>query len=271
LSNGDNRYPPRVLDGEILPPSAQRSPPPTPYPSGSMPDTAMRGFVAIFHRWGMTHITGAIEQQNRAEAALVQLAKTRQELAAVQGVSLELDAIRETARRGILNKLASEELARTEALANQQHAAELAAIDRRMALSAKKREMRVAEQIDKQESVAAVARAKQNATVAHRQLAAAQRISKADIERLVLDTLRERHNAFARMTDARVKAELAEAMRVASAAIAADENPSDDFTQDEFDALVQDFEAMEVRRGLSAGEQDLLNRLRAFRHGRRSS
>ncbi len=270
MTNHDEGKLPVTLNGEVMPPAKIRAESTVPYPSAPMPDTAMRGIVAIFHRWGMSHIADAIEQQNRAETALVKLHETRLQLAKVEGISGTLDQVRENAKQNMLSKLNHEARARKESEDKHKHELVIAALDRKMELSAKKRQVRIAEELDKQDGVRQVADAKKDATIARRQLLAAQRISKADIERTVLDKLTERHKALEREADAHATARLVDMARRLKEVKVSPPDPIDTFTPAELEDFLSEFERLEQGRGtLSVEVQEGVRRYHQLLLGQR--
>lgn len=266
---------PAPINGEVLPSTSANSYLPAPYPAASMPDTAMRGIVATFHRWGMKRIGDAIAEQNRAESELVKLHHTRLELTKARARSEVLGDIRQHEKDKIFAQMAVEQeqwRQQEEQRTANAHDREMAAFDRKMQLMAKKREVRVAEEIDKRNSVAKVAGAKENALLARKRLEAAGHITKAQVEKIVLDALHYRNEALKKEAVSDGEAQIVDAARRQAPTESAPENESDYFTDEEVnDGVIAEFEHKEEQRGLSSGEREILKRLKAFMDGRRNA
>lgn len=249
------------VEGEILPAGTVSRMPAAVYPQMSLPDTGMRGVAAILYRWGFGHIAKAIEAQTAVEVAMEKLHDAQGRRADAEGRSLNLALIRETARKKLFYSLMTE-------AETAQHNYEMAALQRQSELSAKKREVRVAEELDKQRSVQKVAKARTDTTIARSEQSAAGRIKKADIDKLFFDSLSARHKALALEADAFAQAELANAHRILKDAEASPAAPAEDFPLNEFRAFLTDFENVLKPRGISQADDDLLNQMRAFIEGR---
>lgn len=256
---------PTAIDGEVLPPTEYRQQRPTGYVHNSVPDTTMRGVSAIFLRWGLHNIALAIDEQTAVETSMAKLHAARRSLAIVQGDSWDLDLIRENARKNQQARLDAD----AEARAIQKHQFEIAAFNRKMEMMAKKREVRVAEEIDKRDAVAKVADAKEKALLARKRLNAAGNITAAKIEEVVLEALHSRNVALKKEAGSDGEAQIVDAARKPQSHKSVTNDPDDDFTPEELtDGVIAEFELMEKQRGLAPHEQEVLNRLRAFINGR---
>ena len=222
MSRDPKTHLPAPIEGEILPPTHQRETGTLPMPYDplrpvSPTHTAVWGIGALFYKFGMSRIADALVEQNRAADQLVRLYKTQDELTELRGrarniAQIEQDAY-EAKRLDLEIRAAKRELEREKFIEDSKVKREIEKLDREVLLSKKRNEARAERQIAAMRARAAVADQRKLTTVARREARAAQEISNAEIQKLVYDSLKARHDALAREADAHAIAKFADMMR----------------------------------------------------------